>query len=68
MELQLHGKCHYSDIAWAPWLLKSPAYKLFVQQFVQAEYMENETAVSHISGPLWRKSTGNQWIPFIKIQ
>ena len=42
--------------SWARWCLKSPAYRLFAQQFVQAQIKENIN------------ETGDQWIPLTKGQ
>ena len=49
---------HNNHIKRASWRLKSPAYRQFVQQFVQ----DNSKKVSklHITGPLWGESTGNR--------
>ena len=40
---------------WGPWRLKSPAFWLFTQPFVQAEIKENTKAPRH--GPLWGEFT-----------
>ena len=46
--------------------LKSPAHRLFAQQFVQAHIKENIKALRHWL--LWGESTGDQWIPLAKGQ
>ena len=51
---------------WAGWYLKSPAFRLFVLLFVQANIKENIKA--RVTGPLWGESTGDRWIPLIKGQ
>ena len=38
---------HYSDVMWTRWRLKSPASRLFVQPFVQAQIKENIKAPRH---------------------
>ena len=44
--------------------LKSPAYRLFAQPFIQAHIKENIKAPRH--WPFWWESTGDLWIPLIK--
>ena len=41
---------------------KLPAYRLFVEPFVQAQFEGNIKDPRH--WPLWRESTGHRWIPF----
>ena len=57
---------HYCDCTWAPWLLRSPATRVRVQQLAPGNI--NETSKVRITGPLWRESTGDQWIPLPKGQ
>ena len=42
--------------SWARWLLKSPAFRLFAQTFVQTKTEENIKAPRH--WPLWGESNG----------
>ena len=49
---------------WARWRLKSPAFRLFAQQFIQAQIKEDIKALRH--WPLWGESTGDRWIPLKK--
>ena len=49
---------------WAWWRLKSPASRLFAQQFVQVQFKENIKASRH--WPFWGESIGDQWIPLRK--
>ena len=51
---------------WAQWYLKSPASRLFTQQFIQAQIKENIKAPHH--WPLCGEFTGDQWIPHTKGQ
>ena len=46
---------------WARWRLKSPAYRLFTQPFVQAQTKEDTKALRH--WPLWGEFIGDRWIP-----
>ena len=41
--------------------LKSPAYRLFTELFIQAQIKENIKARRH--WPLWGEFAGDQWIP-----
>ena len=43
------------------WRDKSPASRLFIQPFVQAQIKENIKAPRH--WPLWGEFTGHRWIP-----
>ena len=60
------GWRHYSDVTWALWHLISPDTQELVQQIVQANI--KETSKVCITGPLWRESTGDWWIPLTKGQ
>ena len=51
---------------WVLWRLKSPASRLYVQPFIQAQIMENIKALRH--WPLWGEFTGDRWIPRTKGQ
>ena len=51
---------------WAPWCLKSPAFRLFAEPFVQAHIKENIKILRH--WPLWGGSTCDRWIPFTRGQ
>ena len=51
---------------WARWRLKSPASRLLIQPFVQAQIKENIKAPRHL--PLWGEFAGDQWIPRTKGQ
>ena len=42
------------------WRLKTPVSRLFTPLFVQVQIKENTKATRH--WPLWRESTGYQWI------
>ena len=42
-----------NDVTWASYLLKSPAARAFVQQFVQTN---KELSKIRISGPLWKET------------
>ena len=57
---------HYSDVIMRAMVLKSPASRLFIQPFVQAQIKENIKALRH--WPLWWKSTAHRWIPLTKGQ
>ena len=46
---------------WLRWRLKSPAYQVFAQPFVQALLKENIKAPRH--WPLWGEFTGDRSIP-----
>ena len=46
---------------WAWWCLKSLAFRLYTQPFVQAQIKENIKAPRH--WPLWGEFTGDWWIP-----
>ena len=46
--------------------LKLLAVWLFIQLFVHANIKENIQA--YVTGPLWRKSNTEQWIPLSKGQ
>ena len=46
---------------WALWRLKSPALRLFTQQFIQVQIKEDIKAPRH--WPLWWEFTSDQWIP-----
>ena len=56
---------HYNDIAGRSWPHKSPITWLFIQQLVQANNTQNKL---RMTGPLWGKSTSDQWIPLTKGQ
>ena len=43
--------CHYSDVTWASWPLKSPATWLFVERIVQASIREKNQSSASLS--LW---------------
>ena len=58
--------CHYSDVIWTQWRLKSPASLLFAQPLVQAHIKENIKAPRH--WPLWGESIGDRWLPLTKGQ
>ena len=68
LALQYHGiSTHSSHSAiTVTWRLKSPAFRLFAQPFVQAHIKENIRAPRH--WPLWGEFTGDQWIPRTKGQ
>ena len=51
---------------WARWRLKSPASRVFIQTFVQAQVKENIKLPRH--WPLWGEFTGERWIPRTKGQ
>ena len=51
---------------WARWRLKSPAFPLFAQLFVQAQIKYNIKAPR--LWPLWGEFTGDRWIPRTKDQ
>ena len=57
---------HYSDVIMRAMVLKSPASRLVIQPFVQAQIKENTKAPRH--WPLWGESTGDRWIPLTKGQ
>ena len=57
---------HYIDVIMSAMASKSPAYRLFVQPFVQAHIKENIKAKRHSS--LWGESTGDRWFPLSKGQ
>ena len=46
--------------------LKSPASRLFIKPFIQAQIKENIKAPRH--WPLWGEFTGHRWIPRTKDQ
>ena len=46
---------------WARWRLKSPAFRLYTQPFVQAQIKENIKAPRHWR--LWEEFTGDRRIP-----
>ena len=46
-------------LQWAPWRLKSPTSRLFVEPFVQGHIEEHLNAPRHWS--LWGEPTGQQW-------
>ena len=46
---------------WSQYRLKSPAWGLFIQPFIQAQIKENIKTPRH--WPLWGKFNGNRWIP-----
>ena len=46
------------------WRLKSPAPRLFIQPFIQAQIKENIKATRH--WPLCGDFTGDRWIPRTK--
>ena len=46
---------------WARWHLKSPASRLFIQAFIQAQIKESIKVLHH--WPLWGEFTGDRWIP-----
>ena len=48
-------RCHMNVMA-----LISPATQVFVQQFVHQHKRKSDV---HITGSLWRESTGDRWIP-----
>ena len=49
---------------WAQWRLKSPAFRVFAEPFVQAQIKDNIKALRR--WPLWGESTGDRWIPLTK--
>ena len=51
---------------WAWWRLKSPAYRLISQPFVQVQINENIKILRH--WPLWGEFTGDRWISRTKGQ
>ena len=40
-------KTHYNDVIWARWRLRSPASRLFIKPFIQAQIKENIKAPRH---------------------
>ena len=48
---------HYSDVTWASWRLQSPASQMFIPAYIK------ENNKSRITGPLWRESTVDRWLP-----
>ena len=51
---------------WARWCLKSPASRLFTEQFIQAQMKWNIKALRY--WPLCGEFTGDRWIPCTKGQ
>ena len=56
---------HYNDVIMIA-IAKSPALKLFIQPFIEAQIKENTKAPRH--WPLWGEFTGGRWIPHTKGQ
>ena len=52
---------HYCDVIMARYRLKSPAWRLFTQPFIQTQIKENIKAPRH--WPLCGEFTGDWWIP-----
>ena len=57
---------NYNDFTWAPWRLKSPATRVFVQRFVQSKIKGNIEAPHY--WPIVRETTGDRWFPLTKGQ
>ena len=65
MQIFWRPACHYADITWASWCLKSLATRLFIQQLFRLT--TKKTWKLRITGPLWRETTEDWWIPLIKL-
>ena len=55
---------HYSDVTWPWWRPRSPAIRVFAQQFARADV--KETSKLRVTGPLYGESTGDRCIPLTK--
>ena len=64
--LSIHKRTIIVTSSWAQWRLKSSAYGLLAQPFVQAQIKENIKAPRH--WPLLGESTDHRWIPLTKGQ
>ena len=58
---------YYSDVKWPTKHLNLPASCLFIQLLEQADIKRNIKAL-HYTGPLWRESISDWWIPNTKGQ
>ena len=56
-----NASCHYSDVIWTPWCLRSPATWLFVQLFVRANNIQTTEFTLLV---LWREFSmhPNIWV------
>ena len=55
---------YHCSATWASWRQSSSANRLFVNSLFR--HTTKETSKLCITGPLWRESTSDRWIPLIK--